>query len=662
MKIALKYEKKNNFYFAFVTGLAILLYIWHAYDIRVFFLFAALYYLIRSLKIDLSERLPWLWTGILFIMGAILSVWLMQHIILDNTLYKETKPKVLFLNILIALAIFFFFHFFIRNPRIAAISAFVFLICLAFLNQYVYAFRQNEFTFSDLTSAGTGLSVAMNYHFYMFKRGEYAIFISILFIALARKLTIRFKRKWRPLVDLAMVILLLLIVGLRSERTETQTWEQKGSKKNGYLLNYYLSVRDSFIRPPKDYSKKKIEALEKQYGGTGAPAALGSNEKRPTILFIMDESFADLSVLGDLKTNAEVMPFYHSLTENTLKGYALSSVFGAKTPNSEWEFMTGNSMAFLPAGSVVYQQYLGKKPSSLVAELKNDGYTTVAMHPYFSTGWRRNSVYPKLGFEEQYFMDDGYFDTTRLVRNYISDEELFDKVIRRFEEKGTNEKLFLAAITMQNHGGYRDYYPGFTNSIRQSNSRISPDADQYLSLAKKTDDALQKLIGYFEEVEEPVEIVFFGDHQPSLDDYFYYRLNGKGMANLTMDELSNFYKVPFFIWTNYETKAEKIDLTSLNFLSTLTLERAGFDELPPWHTFLKEMMKKIPAINSRGFFSKESGHFMHFEDASPEERVWLNDYRSLQYNNLFDRKHRSSSFFPYLSAKVKDGILASFTH
>ena len=60
----------------------------------------------------------------------------------------------------------------------------------------------------------------------------------------------------------------------------------------------------------------------------------------------MNESFADLSVVGDFETNTQVTPFMDSLSENTLKGYALSSVYGAKTPNSEWEFETGNSMAF----------------------------------------------------------------------------------------------------------------------------------------------------------------------------------------------------------------------------------------------------------------------------------------------------------------------------
>lgn len=116
-----------------------------------------------------------------------------------------------------------------------------------------------------------------------------------------------------------------------------------------------------------------------------------------------------------------------------IKGHALSSVFGAKTPNSEWEFMTGNSMAFLPSGSVVYQQYISDTPTSIVSNLKNIGYTCVAMHPYYETGWSRNVVYPTMGFDETHFIDD--FDQTKLLRKYITDQELYENIVARYESK-----------------------------------------------------------------------------------------------------------------------------------------------------------------------------------------------------------------------------------
>lgn len=90
-------------------------------------------------------------------------------------------------------------------------------------------------------------------------------------------------------------------------------------------------------------------------------------------------------------------------------------------------------MAFLPSGSVVYQQYITDTPTSLVSNLKNIGYTCVAMHPYYDTGWSRNIVYPNMGFDETHFIDD--FDQTKILRDYITDQELYEKIVDRYESK-----------------------------------------------------------------------------------------------------------------------------------------------------------------------------------------------------------------------------------
>ena len=102
---------------------------------------------------------------------------------------------------------------------------------------------------------------------------------------------------------------------------------------------------------------------------------------------------------------------------------------------------------------------------------------------------------------------------------------------------------------MQNHGGYTEEYEDFTNEIRSSNLPYR-DLNQYLTLINKTDQAIRKLISYFDEQEEPVVICLFGDHQPSLNTTMYRGLNGKGLSNLSLDELENLFKVPFFIWSN----------------------------------------------------------------------------------------------------------------
>ena len=642
-KIKLEYDKKNNIRAAIAIILAIVMYVTIGFHIGVLIAYGLLYYLIKSLKIDLDQRCPWLWTAILFVSGAIFTTFSIQYMLLDSELFQRMSDLKWVLNVLCCLVVYLVVQLFTNNAGLSCIISHTSLLSFAFINYFVYLFRGNEFTFSDIRSIGTGLSVAGNYKLQLNDRGAYAIFGAALFIAFVRKCHVKFARAWQMrIIDAMLAAICVIIVGMAAYDVNTETWEQKGTYRNGYILNYILGIRDSFIAQPDGYSEEAIQKLEKKYSSNDKDYSK-TDVKDPTIIVIMNESFSDLSVLGDLQTNIPLTPFIDSLKENTTKGYALSSVFGAKTPNSEWEYLTGNSMAFLPAGSVVYQQYISDTPTSIVSNLKDDGYTCVAMHPYYATGWSRNQVYPKIGYDEMHFIDD--FDQTKILREYITDQELYDKIIERYESRGANEKLYLMGITMQNHGGYGEPYDNFNEECYKI-GRSYTDANQYLSLVHESDKAVKNFIEYFSKVDDPVEIVFFGDHQPSLNSNFYPLLNGKGMSGLTEDELEALYTVPFFIWTNYDTPEETVDITSLNFLSTMTLERAGI-ELPAYNKVLADMMETVPAVNSRGYYSKEKQCYQHIDDATGEEAEWIKNYHMLQYNSMFDKKGRSNLFFPY---------------
>lgn len=645
MKIRLQYDKKNNIRLLAALCFAAAMYFMAGIALWIIPVFGAAYYLLKSLDIELSPKLPWLWSVILIGGSSTVTMFMIQYVILEPDVFMRTSDEKLFLNVLCIAIFYLVIQLFTNNTGLTCVIAHISMLSFGFVDYFVYLFRQNEFTFSDIRSIGTGLSVAGNYQFRIHDRGAYAILGSILLIALIRKCHVSFRsRIGMSVVSVLLGAVMTVCVAANSMYVNTETWEQKGTYRNGYILNFVLGVRDSFVSAPDGYSEDAVAELEKEYSGNGSSYSGDYGlTKKPTIIAIMNESFADLSVLGDLKTNEELTPFMDSMQENTVKGYALSSVFGAKTPNSEWEFMTGNSMAFLPSGSVVYQQYINQTPASIVTTLKDIGYTCVAMHPYYETGWSRNQVYPKLGFDETHFIDD--FDQNNIIREYITDQEMYNKIIDRYESKAANENLFIMGITMQNHGGYTDTYSNFPEEIYKT-GRSYTDVNQYLSLVHESDKAIQNLITYFEHVDDPVEIVFFGDHQPSLNSAFYEMMNGKGLSNLTMEELEDLYKVPFFIWTNYDSTEKTVDITSLDFLSTMALEQAGID-LPAYNQFLADMMEEVPAINSRGYYSKSEGAFLHLDEAEGEEAEWIQNYNILQYNSMFDKKNRSDLFFPY---------------
>lgn len=573
---------------------------------------------------------------------ALFSTVCVQFTILSTENFMRISNRTFALNVLCILGLYLLVHAMTNHIAWTYAICHTGLLVLAFIDYYVYLFRGNEFTFADIRSLGTGLSVAEHYRITLHTHGLIVLLLSVaVFLLFLWKGRLRFRRAWRVRTLCGLFgVLSLVFVLFESGNISTETWQQKGSYRNGYVLNFTLSVRDSFVGKPKGYDEAFIEQLEKQYGVMPTDAA-NRQQKEPTIIVIMNESFADLSVLGELQTNIPLTPFLDGLRENTTRGYALSSVFGAKTPNSEWEYLTGHSMAFLPEGSVVYQQYLKENAPSLVSTLKGQGYSCVAMHPYYSTGWSRNQVYRDLGFDEMYFLES--FDKTRLLREYITDEELYDRIIERYENRKLKEKLFVMGISMQNHGGYTKTYENFTEECMKTGKSYT-DANQYFSLVHESDKALEKLITYFEQEEEPVEIVFFGDHQPSLNANFYPLLNKKGLSGLTLSEVEQLYMVPFFVWTNYDSGEEEVEITSLNYLSVYTLEKANLP-LPPYYQLLSDIQKKIPAINSRGYYSKSKGEYLHLEDAAGEEALWLQTYHMIQYNAMFDEKHRSRVFF-----------------
>ena len=184
------------------------------------------------------------------------------------------------------------------------------------------------------------------------------------------------------------------------------------------------------------------------------------------------------------------------------------SIKGGNTANSEFEFLTGDTMAFLPSGSVPYQQYIKSEQPSLASYLKNAGYQTIAMHPFRSDGWCRDQVYPRMGFDQMFFMSD--FDGADTLRNFVTDQAAFEKIIDCYEKKEKEEKIFVFEVTMQNHGGYNKKSDDFSSEVDLTDlpdkTRKVKAAQNYLTLIGKSDQAFQMLTEYFAEQEEPTII------------------------------------------------------------------------------------------------------------------------------------------------------------
>lgn len=516
------------------------------------------------------------------------------------------------------------------------------------INAYVYQFRGRLFEPVDIFSAGTAINVAGNYSLFPIPSGVaigWSAFVMmwIVLYGLQHKSKSKLapQKRW---ILLAICFISSAAISFYAADLKTYHWQKEGAQFNGYILDFVSKFKEISAAKPDNYSIDLIDELADQYAVDRNNASVTELSAPPHIIVIMDEAFSDLGVVGEFATNTEVMPFISSLKENVISGYALASVYGGNTANSEYEFLTGNSLAWLSPNVVPYQQYVRSSTYSMVSYLKSlYNYKCVAMHPFQASGWNRPIAYDYLGFDECYFVED--FPQRNLVREYVSDQEMFEFLIETFEAQKENP-LFFFGVTMQNHGGYTYSGDNYNQYISLDDYGDEfPELEQYLSLIYETDKAVEYLITYFQHIDEDVVIVFFGDHQPKINESFYEAVSGATAD--TLNEQQKRYEVPFFIWANYDIEEKYIDSTSLNYLSSYVYDTAGI-ALPPYNQFLQEMEEMIPSINANGFFSLSAGCYLPFDEANEDERRWLELYEILQYNSIFDTTHRSETFFPAL--------------
>ena len=547
-------------------------------------------------------------------------------------------------NLCLNIALFFAFSgfacIFFANWRKSVNLTLILNFIVAIANSYVSQFRGREILYSDLASAKTAMMVVGEYtpQFSFRMALGLSLWVLIFFSQFSFDDYPVIKKGRSRMVSAITALCLSVMVLLGSQGLNTRTWGGQGSSVNGFYINFILSARDAKIEMPEEYSALKVADIEQDYTLNSESII---SEDAPDVIVIMNESFADLHVLGDnFQTNEPVMPFWDSLQENTVKGYALTSVYGGSTANAEFEFLTGMTMGFLPAGSTPYQQYLSKETTSLAWLFRSYGYTTWATHPYYKNGWARNTVYPLIGFEESTFIDA--YPQKQMVRYWVGDREMYEYLLEKLNAS-EDEPQFVFGVTMQNHGGYTYEGDDFQQSIQLAGyDKEYPWTEQYLSLVRESDKAIEYLLTELENRERDTVVLIFGDHLPGLESDYYDAVHGGAFVELEERMLK--YKVPFVIWANYDISEKWVECTSLNYLGRYLLEAAQV-ELPPYYQFLADLEEAIPSMNAMGYYSVSQRRFVPFDQATAEEQEWLNKYERVLYNNLFDRESTSYLLF-----------------
>ena len=565
------------------------------------------------------------------------------------------EPKRMLLNFMFIYFIIGFFYSFIGKVKISLIITSIVTGIVGIINHFITAFRGTPLVPWDLFSLNVALTVLPTFKFTVTKQAVLGFILFILTLIILIKVKLKsFKNGWIKKIyrvtacaGIIAFTICFYLTNLISWFELNENWDPKEEyHNNGLVASLFKQSRNLIIHEPEGYDLESLTNLAKTIE---VPIIENSDDYEiPNVIAIMNESFAELSVVGDFKTNTEYLSYFNSLSENTIKGNLHVSIFGATTPNSEWEFLTSNSMAFVPKRTVPYQQYVLRKSYSLASIFKELDYTTSAIHCYYPQGYNRNLAYPRLGFEKFYSMYE--LKDLTFIREYPDDISTYKNIIDIYENKG-DKKMFNFTLTMQNHGSYTD--ENFENTVIAEDGQY-PKLNQYLSLIKIADESLKELLTYFENQEEPTIIVLFGDHQPYVEDEFYNTMLSQNYEDISSKEATeNKYITPFMIWANYDIDEEKysnVTDLSANYLASLVLDVAGIQKTP-YLQFLDELREEIPIITGNGYMDKD-GIYHDFSEQTDYTSL-IDKYHYLQFNNMFDNSNKLTSLFSISPELVK---------
>ena len=536
----------------------------------------------------------------------------------------------------------FLFVFFIAGRTSISMAICVSAIAIIGVgNYFVVMFRSNPIVPWDIYSFETAMSVADNYVFSVDWALAEHIAMFILMLIVGVRTNIRLNKKiLRPILTVAMCIPAYFYISyLWQDNLERNTGlndtlfnAKYMHSKDGFFVSFILDIHFLQIEEPKNYSDEYALSLlnEQEVEKVETP------EELPDIIAIMDETFSDPAVLGEFETNKDYMPFVHSILRgevaNTISGYTDVSVLGGNTANSEFEFLTGNCMAFFPNGSVPYLQYIRDGISTIVPQLEEYGYTTYGTHPYRAKGWNREFIYDLMGFDYRYFQ--GSFPFEDKLRNYVSDEADFKSILEW--RNNTEGPFFMFNVTMQNHSNYGGDFDNFDPQIvaKFKNTYSNKYLNKYLSLMYETDQDVASLLSELSQSDRKTIVVFWGDHQPN--DYVVrpiYKEYGLDFDNQTYEQQQQRQKTPFFIWANYDIQEQTNVEISLNYLNILLFETAGL-QLDEYQTFRKNLWQgQIPMMNAVGY-RNDDGDLVEYDDAPEEIQNLLNEYQNIQYYRM----------------------------
>ena len=568
---------------------------------------------------------------------------------------------------LIAFAMLGLFFLFQRRCGGAVVLA-VALYVLGLAEYFVILFKSMPISPGDLTALSTAAAVAGTGYTYtitsfcMLSLAFTVIAIQICTLA-AQVAPKRQKGSWRGLV-LNLLIAIVCLGGIAAHTTlldyyhtlyiQVYSWRPLESYyRQGFLPSFISGAQTIKPSKPEDYTvsgaKKLISEYAKEYDGnsqtggsstTRLEATKQFDEEKPTVIAVMNETFSDLSIYQNMHADYQGPTYFKSIDDCLSRGRLYVSAYGGGTANTEFEFLTGNSMAYLGSGVYPYTTYDLTDTENLAAQFKSLGYYTTAMHPNHGTNWNRENVYKDFGFDQFLTIND--FQNAETLRGMVTDKATYDKILELLDTNSNPQFIF--DVTMQNHSGYDTGLIPYDKQMSLNiDGEFNSNVNEYVSLIQQSDEALKYFLNKLSKLDRKVVVVFWGDHQPFFPDTY----NDRWFTN--EDDATHqerLWQTSYIIWANYDVAgnsqtSHEEDLSS-NYLSSELMKLIGAP-LTDYQKAHLTLRQSLPALNSVGYEDSQSRWLLSSSKSDEAYNDTIaaacekarSDYHAMQYYMMF---------------------------
>ena len=236
-------------------------------------------------------------------------------------------------------------------------------------------------------------------------------------------------------------------------------------------------------------------------------------------MFILSEAFSDIENVSEVEFDKPLTPFINSIKDDNDKMVfdLYVNSFGSISVNTEFEILTGSSMATWPyviPYTAYYDEDNSKYAPNIIREFNNNGYHTMYLTPWGQASYKSEYVYGLFGTDEKVYGDSLSGENKG---NWYSDKSFMNDIYNQLKDTSEGNYKFIMSATGQNHYPYdANIYDTYDISVT-SDTLSEEDIGMIRTYAQGIYDADKELKNLYEMIQTldvPTIVVFYGDHLP----------------------------------------------------------------------------------------------------------------------------------------------------